>query len=352
MSLHSIRAVARLKSFRLLRLSPLAFVLLLLSAPSLFAQGGTDYTGTGGIHTIQGRIYFPSGRRTDQSVKVRLESMNTGNLTVFADAYGTFGFRNLVGGSYTIAIEASEFYEGVRESVFIDDGGNQIGRTVARVITVPIHLQFKREAREKLGVLNASLANVPKKALDLYYKALETAPSDAKKAVELLNNALAIYSEFPLALSELGVQYLRLNQPGKASEALSSAVRLSPEDTEARLNLGIALLNQGEFQRAEEELRHTLKKNEQLATAHMYLGMTLLKLNKHDEAEREFVRATGLPGGEYLAQAYKYLGGLYWRKGELRQAADALEKYVKLSPKAPDAERIRNTIKEFRSKKN
>lgn len=352
MSLHTGQATAR-QSIRLPQLIPLALVLMLLCAPSLFAQGGTDYTGTGGIHTIQGRLFFPSGRRTDQSVTVKLESMNTGNLTVFADAYGTFGFRNLVGGSYTVVIEASEFYEGVRESIFIDDGGNQLGRKVPRVINVPIHLQFKREAREKLGVLNAAFVNVPKKAQELYYKALEFAQEgDAKKAVENLNGALALHPEFAAALSELGVQYLRLGQPGKAIEALAAALRLSPDDEETRLNLGIALLNQSQFQKAEQQLRLVLTRNEQVATAHMYLGMTLVRLNRHEEAELELERAISLPGGEHLAQAYKYLGGLYWRKNEFRQAADALEKYVKLSPKAPDAEKIRNTIKEFRSKKN
>ncbi len=347
MLLQTDRASAHLFFLRLIT----GALLLLLSASSFYAQGGTDYTGTGGQHTIQGRLYFPSGRRTDLSVKVRLENMNTGTLTVFADAYGTFSFRNLVGGSYTVVIEASDFYDSVRESVFIDDGGSQLGRKTARVITVPIHLQLKREAREKLGVINAALANVPRKAVELYEKGLEFAQTgDAKKAVELLNGALAIYPEFPMALSELGVQYLKLSQPGKAIEALSSAVRLSPDDLDARLNLGIALLNNGEFQRAELELRQVLTKNEQLSTAHMYLGMTVLKFNRFDEAEKELQRAIALPGGEHLAQAHKYLGGLYWRRGDLRQAADALEKYVKLMPKAPDAEKIRSTIKELRQK--
>jgi len=33
-----------------------------------------------------------------------------------------------------------------------------------------------------------------------------------------------------------------------------------------------------------------------------------------------------------------------------QQAADELEKYLKLEPKAPDAERIKGTIKDLRSK--
>jgi regulator of sirC expression with transglutaminase-like and TPR domain len=34
-----------------------------------------------------------------------------------------------------------------------------------------------------------------------------------------------------------------------------------------------------------------------------------------------------------------------------KEAADELEKYLKLDPKAPDADRIKGTIKELRDKK-
>ncbi len=351
MFLHSGRASTHLY-FRFFQLVSAALVLL-VSASIASAQGGTDYTGSGGNHSIQGRLFFPSGRRTDVTIRVRLENMNTGTLTVFADAYGSFSFRNLVGGSYTIVIDGNEYYEQVRESVFIDDGGSSASRSTRRVINVPIHLQPKRGTDGPPGVLNAALANVPKKAVDLYYKAAEMAQSgDAKKSIELLNSALAIYPEFDLALKELGVQYLKISEPGKAAEALASAIRLSPDDLDTRLNLGVALLNNGDLARAELELRRVLTKNEQVATAHMYLGMATLKQNKYEEAELELQRAISLPGGEHLAQAHRYLGGLYWRRNEFRKAAESLEKYLKLSPKASDAEKVRTIIKDLRSKKN
>ncbi|MBC7909674.1 MAG: tetratricopeptide repeat protein [Pyrinomonadaceae bacterium] len=337
----------------MLRLFLIAPLLILLSHSTLYAQGGTDYTGTGGKHTIQGRIFFPSGRRADITIKVKLESMNAGNLSVFADSYGSFSFKNLVGGSYTVVIDANEYYEGVQESVFIDDGGNQASRTIARTQNVQIHLQPKLGAEGKPGVVNAALVNVPKKAIELYGKAIEfIQANELKKAVEYLNKTLAIHADFPLALNELGVLYLRLREPGKAVTPLASAVRLAPDDFDPRLNYGIALLSVGEFEKAEAELRQALRKNDGAATAHMYLGMTLLRLSRFDEAQIELLRATSLPGGDRLADAYKYLGGLYWKRGEYQQAADALEKYVKLAPKASDAEQIRGTIKEFRSRKN
>ena len=54
-------------------------------------------------------------------------------------------------------------------------------------------------------------------------------------------------------------------------------------------------------------------------------------------------------GGENLALAHKYLGGLYMSQ-KPKEAADELEKYLKLDPKAPDADRIKGTIKDLRAK--
>ena len=49
--------------------------LFAFTAAVIRAQGAIDYTGTGGKHTIEGRLYFPSGRKADSpGIKVTLES--------------------------------------------------------------------------------------------------------------------------------------------------------------------------------------------------------------------------------------------------------------------------------------
>jgi tetratricopeptide (TPR) repeat protein len=349
MFLRSGRASARshFPLFRLLLLTP---VLLLLCVTSLHAQMGTDYTGTGGKHTIKGRIFFPSGRRIDNSIKITLESITTGNLSVFTDSYGAFVFTNLVGGSYTIVIEANEYYEGLRETVSIDDGGGRYVRSTPNIISVNLQLVPKRANTSKPGVLNAALANIPKDALQLYDKGLEAGQAgDAKKAIDYFNGALRIYPEFAFALNELGVQYLSLKQTDKAIEILREAVRYAPGEATPHLNLGIALFDKNEIAECETELQEAIKKNQKLWAAHMYLGLTRLKQHNYDEAEKEFQQTLTL-GGDNLSLPHYYLGGLYWRQGDHKRAADELEKYLKLTPKAPDAEQTKKTIKELRSK--
>ncbi|MBV9211612.1 MAG: tetratricopeptide repeat protein [Acidobacteria bacterium] len=349
MFLRSGRASARI------RLSSLRFFLfvpfvLLLCAPPLRAQMGTDYTGTGGKHTIKGRIFFPSGRRIDGSIKITLESITTGNLSVFADSYGGFSFTNLVGGSYTIVIEPTEYYEGIRETVVIDEGGGRYVRTVANIISVNLQLTPKRTATSKPGVVNAALASIPKEALALYDKGLEAGQAgDSKKAIEYFNGALKIHPEFALALNELGVQYLTLKQTDKAIEVLREAVRYANNEAAPHLNLGIALYSKNQIAECESELQAALQKNQKLWAAHMYLGLTRLKQRNYDDAEKELQQALTL-GGDSLSLPHYYLGGIYWGRRDYKRAADELEKYLKLSPKAPDAEQTKNAIKELRSK--
>lgn len=335
-----------------------AVLLVAASVPQISAQG-VDYTGNGGRHTIQGRIFFPSGRRADiTGVKVKLDNTSTGGITVFADINGTFTFRNLGPGSYSITITAGEEYETVREYVYIDDPGSSglRGRTASssppRIFTVPVYLMARPTAGGggKAGVLNAALAGVPKPAVELYNKALEAAQAgDSKRAVEQLRAAIAYHPNFALALNELGVQYLKLGQADKAVEVLQSAVRILPDAFTPRLNYGIALMERKQFSEAETQLRQALVKSSDSWAAHMYLGLTLINMQKFDEAEKEFHQTLQIGGGK-LSLPHYYLGGIYWRKRDYKRAADELEKYLQLAPKAPDAERVRASIKELREK--
>jgi tetratricopeptide (TPR) repeat protein len=346
------------------RLLRLACVALLLFTPVMMAlaQSGIDTTGTGGRHKIQGRIYFPSGRRSDAaSIRVVLESTSSERLSVIADLNGGFAFNSIAPGSYTLTVDAGADYETARESIYVEGSGVR-SRTlinsgaaradVARTFSVLINLRLKQNspAAMRPATINAALSSAPKPAVELYDKAIESVRAgDSKKAAELLRDAIKYYPEFTIALNELGVQYLRLGEPDKAVEAFRSALKIRPDDFIPRLNYGIALLEKKDAVEAEAQFRQAIQKNDSSWAAHMYLGVTLINLRRYDEAETAFLRALSV-GGDKLSLPHYYLGGIYWRRREYKRAADELEKYLQLSPKAPEAERIRLTIKDLRSK--
>lgn len=336
----------------------LILVVVCAPAPSL-AQGGggVDYTGTGGNHSIQGRIVFPSGRRADVRLKVRLESSGSGDLSVLADANGSFSFRSLRPGYYTVVIDGGDDFETVRESVFIESAGisSRRGPTsppVSRPYTLQIYLRPKSPETPlaKPGVLNAALAEVPKPALELYEQAIEAARNgDNEKAVEHLRAAVALHPEFPLALSEMGVLYMKMREPERAAEVLRKTLELTPGDYAALLTYGRALFDLQEFSESERVFRDALNKNASSPSAHFYIGLLLLKRRALDEAEVSFQNAIK-SGGESMALAHYYLGGIYWGRREYGRAADALETYLRLEPDSENAKRVRATIKELRKK--
>lgn len=331
-------------------------LLFLIGFVSVCAQsgGGMETVGTNGRHTIQGRIYYPSGRSVDSRPRVRLENMNAGDLAILADTKGEFTFGGLSPGNYTVVVEGTNEFETSRESVYIDSEARTRRMalpTVPRTYTVTIHLQPKAvNAIHKTGVINASMAAVPSQAKAFYERALEAVrKGESQRAIDLLTTAVGHHPHFPQALNELGVQYLKVGRPERAVEVLRAAVALTPNDFTPLLNYGIALLNKQDFQEAVTQLRAALRQKESSPTAHMYLGIALVNVHSYEDAEKEMLRAIAV-GGQNLGLVHYYLGGIYWRKQDYKRAADALEKYLQIEPKAPDAARVAATIRELRSK--
>lgn len=316
----------------------------LSAALSVYSQGVLPGSSRGpatgsGNNTIQGRVHFPTGQSTG-TVKVSLETTSSfgSSSSTATDQDGTFRFRGLEPGSYTVVVDAGNQFEKAREPVVIDNESR------GRLVQVAIQLHYKIDAS------NPAFAGVPEKALSLYQKATAAVKKgDNKAAVQFLTDAVAAYPNFTLALSDLGFQYMKLNQFDKAAETYETLIKLKPGDPTGHLNLGIARYNQKKFEDAETHLRKALDLKATGPMAHYYLGLTLVSLKRHGEALPEF-EATVANGGENIALAHRYLGGLYMSTNKNQQAADELEKYLKLDPKAPDAERIKGTIKDLRSK--
>jgi Flp pilus assembly protein TadD len=351
--------MSRFTSLRFVSARCLLFIVLglLLLPVTVNAQGGArSSTGNGGNHIIMGYVFFPSGRRAEGSIVVKLHSFQFGELQAVPDSSGAFSFSSLSPGNYTVIVNAGDDYEVSREGIYIDTdlnlsrSGVRLPNTTRRY-TVMVHLQPKaKSGHAKASVLNAALAGVPEKARKLYEKGVEQArANDVAKAADTLKEAVSLHPNFPLALNELGVQYLKLRQGDKALEVLKQACKLAPEAFSPRLNLGIALLESKQFSEAEEQLRAALKQNNNAPTAHMYLGITLVRLNKHDEAEKELVVAASQSGNQLGMVSY-YLGGIYWKKQDYPRAVEQLETYLRLTPNAPDAERVRATIKDLRTR--
>jgi tetratricopeptide (TPR) repeat protein len=301
------------------------------SAQAIGAHRG-DTSGSGGNSSIQGHVISPTGKLPDTRIRITLDSVNSGQRVAFANEDGSFNFNSLEGGSYTLVIDAGKEFEVARESVFIE-GGKPMSN-------VPVYLRMKPEA-------NPAFAGVPKAAIDLYQKALEAQrKKENDKAMTLFGQAVAQHPQFALAHNEMGQLYMREGKVDKALEEYKAASDALPDDPMIQLNYGTALTQKKDFAAAEKRLRMALAKLDKAATGHLYLGISLIGLKNYAEAETELQQAIKL-GGDQMAAAHRYLGGLYWGRDNKR-AAEELETYLKLMPKAPDAEQTREAIKKLR----
>jgi Tfp pilus assembly protein PilF len=299
--------------------------------------------GTGGRHVIQGRLYLPSGRKLDRRLRVRLSGVGGGNNSTLTDDNGAFTFRRLTAGTYTVTVEGGREFETANETVDVFDGAR---RGEPQIYTVQIRLEEKRTASDppRAGVVNATPEAVPAEARARYEKALAaSAAGDHKGAVKELKAAIEIHPQFPLALNELGAQYMGLGQLGDAADSFAAAVKLAPEQPVLRINYGILLSRQKKYKEAEEQLARAVALDGKSAAARVHRGHALIRLGRGAEAEAELQAAVKL-GGPATALAHRYLGALYFDRGDDTRAAAELEEYLRLAPDAGDAKQVRDIL--------
>ncbi len=270
--------------------------------------------------------------------------MTVGDRVTMTDERGNFAFRGLPSGNYTIVIDKEKEYEPVTQSADIIQFRGSPGQTYNLNIRLTL---IKGNTEVKPGVINSEFANVPQKALDFYNKAVELSKKgNYKGAIGQLQLSVSEYPDFMLAFNEMGVQYLRLNELEKADEAFQSALKIKPDAFAPLMNRGIVLVQMKRFEDAESVLRNAVKMKES-AIGHYFLGLALANLGRFDEAEKELVSAVKL-GGDEMKEAHRYLAIIYNTRGDKKRATDELETYLRLVPTAPDAEQLRNVIKQLK----
>jgi Tfp pilus assembly protein PilF len=330
------------------RLAALLAVAFCVATAGAQDEGGgveSGDLGTGGRHTIQGRLYLPSGRKLDRRLRVRLSGVRGGENSTLTDDNGAFAFRRLAAGTYTLTVEGGREFETAFETVDVFDGPRRADQP-GQVYTVQIRLEEKRAAPDpkRPGVVNAAPEAVPAQARARYEKALEaSAAGDHKRAVGELKSALEIHPRFPLALNELGAQQMGLGHLDEAAEAFASAVGLAPEEPVLRINYGILLIRQKKYAGAEAQLARAVALDGKSAAARLHRGHALIRLNRGAEAEGELLHAVRL-GGPAVPLAHRYLGALYFDRGEDARAAAQLEEYLRLAPDAADAKQVRDIL--------
>lgn len=331
---------------------------LLLFVAASFGQNKPGETNTvAGNEEIHGTVKFPSGQDSGAPVTVILRSLSSPEIKAFTNRDGEFRFTHLRPDSYTVIVDAGEAYEKATETVSIGFSGavpaqgNPFSYAHPAVYEVRIYLAPKGAASGRSAMSELSSAKISGEAKKYFRQALEDQRSGKhQQAIEHLKAVILKSPDFAPAYVELGAEYLKTGEGQLAVDTLRKAVEVDPADPSVRLNYGVALLNQKQLDAAEAELRLSIQKSKEYSVAaHYYLGVTLLAERRIDEARTLFEDIVKNGGGK-LPLVHRYLGGIYLQDKQYRRAADELDRYLKLDPKAVDAEKIREMIKESRDK--
>lgn len=334
-----------LSNYRSLRTLLLVIFLFVITASvsGQIAGGMTETTRTdfGGNSYITGIVFAPSGTPINYRIRIRLSSITAGEVISTSDDTGKFVFSKLSVGSYIVSIDGEQDYEPISQQIDIMQNRD--------VQTISFRLVPRGKPANRAKAVNVENVTVPKKALDLYERALALSfAGDHNGAIAQLKLAVAEYPAFMLAYTELGVQYLRLNELEKADDALVAALKIKPDAYEPLINRGIVKFRSKQYVEAETFLRNSLKAKEDSAVAHFYLGRTFASQKQYEMAEKEFRSAIKI-GGEQMREAHRMLASMFLEREDHKRALNELEIYLKLNPAAADAEQLNAVVTQLKS---
>jgi len=312
-------------------------------SPQIFVEN--TRSDLGGRNSISGTVLLPAGTAAGTRIRVRLSTPGA-EVSTSTDETGKFYISGLKTGTYTLYIDGEGDLEPDSQRIDISDPA---AAPNGQVYSVIVRLRGKGGgAAPKPGTVNADLAGIPKRAVQLYMKGLDqSAKGDNKGAVESLLRAVAEHPDFMLAHSELGVQYQKLNDMEKADQHLSSALKIKPDAYEPLANRGIVLVRLRKYADAEPVLRAAIKIKENAPVVHFYLGRSLLGQKRPDEAEPVF-RTAHTQGGNDMIEARRALATIYLERGENQKALEEIEAYLAANPAAADEKHLRETVRQLK----
>ena len=280
---------------------------------------------------------------------VRVELLNEVDSvirTVKTDGSGLFVFRKLSDGTFQVRVQTA--------------GTNYISQT-KRVDLARPHgfgaafeeLDFilttdrNNSSTTKPGVV--FVQEVPEPARKQYQKGSELLEKSNKRqeAFAALKSAIDIFPQYFDALEMLGTEQVKDAQYEAAIPLLTKALEVNSRAYASCFALGVAQYNVKQLQPAIESFRRAVSLNEKSINANLWLGIALRQTSRLDEAEPYLKRADLLAESK-LPEAHWQLALLFNQVKRYKEAADELEKFLKVQPDARDVELIKKLIQRLR----
>ena len=297
-------------------------------------------------NSISGHV---SNDRRTPLADLRVELLNEVDSvlqTVKTDGSGLFVFRKLSDGTFQVRVQTSGtnyVSQAKRVELARPHGFGAVSEEIEFILTT------KRDAGSiaKPGVV--FVQEVPEPARKQYQKAAELLEKANRRqeAFAALKSAIDIFPQYFDALETLGTEQVKDREYEQAISILTKALQVNPRAYASCFALGVAQYNLKQLQPAIESLRRAVLLNEKSINANLWLGIALRQTSRPDEAEAYLKRADVLAESK-LPDAHWQLALLFNQLKRFKEAADELEKFLKVQPDTRDVDLIKKLIQRLR----
>ena len=302
--------------------------------------------------SISGFVFDPDRRPVSQ---VFVELVNDYGMVVRrmrTDNSGRYYFNGLGHGRYRV--KALPFGTGMEEnSAEVEIAGVGIGgRQLTDNIQQDIYLRLRKNA-DSIPFQNAVIyaQDVPREAENLY----KSAVSDVDRgklvtAVTQLEQAIAIFPDYFMALQRLGVIRIAEKKYDSAAELFGRAVAINERSFDSHYGLAYANYALSKTEAALAAADKSVSLKPESVEAHLLLGIIRRQTKDYTNAEVAFKKAAKLSDGE-SADVHWNLALLYAHNMErYADAAKELEKYLEVAQDIPNKDEVKKVIKSLKEK--
>jgi len=165
-------------------------------------------------------------------------------------------------------------------------------------------------------------------------------------AEQQLEKAVADYSKYAAAWTELGEIYAANKEVEKAHQAYVKAIAADPQYIPPYVSLAVRELQDGQYQSAADTAGKALELDHNIGLMSYVEGGADFQLNRLDDAEKSLLDAEKQPHGN-TPQLHVMLAQIYMQKQDYPNAAAQLRAYLKEAPQGRLAEESRQNLQKM-----
>lgn len=324
-------------------------LIILFLAASAFSQSRPN-------NTIRGFIFDAASRNPVSDVYVELlDDVYATLKRVKTDASGQYGFSGLSSGLFKVKVlpYGTNYQEEIQDARIESFNFGNVNMSDSVYLDIYLKLD-KRKARINEATETGSIfvQNVPETARSLYKKSISQLekPKEKAEGIENLKKALSLFPDYYDALNKLGFEHIKDGQYLESIPYLVKAITINQRSFSSFYLLGLSAYNLKQFKESAEAFRAATIINPQSIDAYIHYGMVTRIDGKYAESEKALLKAESLAKDSPVSDINWQLALLYDKIKKYNEAADELEKYLKIQKGAANSKQIKDLIAQMRAK--